>query len=95
MSVPQFGGWEHKAPGVPTDYSLVFNQARENKKTLKNDLTEVKRLSLGNDRGTPPIIKPGHRHGHDHGHSHGRAHGHGHGHDHSHDLEDISLMVRY
>ncbi|XP_027345125.1 uncharacterized protein LOC113857433 [Abrus precatorius] len=79
MSVPQFGGWEHKSPGVPSDYSMVFNQARANKKNQKNDLSEVKRLSLGNERGT---TNPKHRHGHGHGHGQGHGHGHGHGHEH-------------
>lgn len=50
MSVPKFGAWDKKPPGVPTDYSLVFGQARANKKNQKTDLSEVKRLSLGNER---------------------------------------------
>ncbi|KAL5077776.1 hypothetical protein RYX36_016760 [Vicia faba] len=54
MSVPQFGGWENKPKGVPTDYSMVFNQARENKKNHKIDLTEVRRLS-----GTSPVLIDG------------------------------------
>ncbi|CAJ2634286.1 unnamed protein product [Trifolium pratense] len=48
MSVPQFGGWDQKAPGA-TDYSMVFAQARTNKKNQKSDLTEVKRTSLVNE----------------------------------------------
>ncbi|KAK7304895.1 hypothetical protein VNO77_42788 [Canavalia gladiata] len=82
MSVPQFGGWEHKAAGVPTDYSIVFSQARANKKSQKNDLTEVKRLSLGNERG-PPSGK--HPHGQ---YIHANAHAHSHN-------EDAPALVRY
>jgi len=102
MSVPQFGGWEHKAPGVPTDYSIVFGQARENKKTQKTNLAEVKRLSLGNERDN---LNGNHRHGngngnghgHGHGHDHARGHVHGHGHgagpSHGHDKEDSPSTV--
>jgi hypothetical protein len=49
MSVPQFGGWDHKAAGA-TDYSMVFSRARANRKQLKTDLTDFKRASLGNER---------------------------------------------
>lgn len=49
-SVPQFGGWDQKAPGAATDYSMVFTKARATKKQQKTDLTEVKRGSLGNER---------------------------------------------
>lgn len=45
MSVPQFGGWDHKGGGA--NYSMVFSQARANRKQQKN---EVKRDSLGNER---------------------------------------------
>ncbi|XP_019418387.1 PREDICTED: uncharacterized protein LOC109329167 [Lupinus angustifolius] len=65
MSVPQFGGWEQKPPGVPTDYSMVFNQARANKKNQKTDLDEVKRLNLGKER-VP--INANNRQSHGHGH---------------------------
>ncbi|KAF6155392.1 hypothetical protein GIB67_019918 [Kingdonia uniflora] len=37
MSVPQFGGWEHKAGGN-TDYSMVFSRARANRKQVKVDV---------------------------------------------------------
>ncbi|KAI5433357.1 hypothetical protein KIW84_020584 [Lathyrus oleraceus] len=47
-SVPQFGGWDQKSIGA-TDYSMVFTQARANKKQQKTDLTEVKRGSIGNE----------------------------------------------
>nr|XP_007146139.1 hypothetical protein PHAVU_006G015600g [Phaseolus vulgaris]ESW18133.1 hypothetical protein PHAVU_006G015600g [Phaseolus vulgaris] len=103
MSVPQFGGWEHKSGGVPTDYSMVFSQARANKKTQKTDLAEVKRLSLGNERDTLNANHRrgnGHAHGHGHGSGHGHGHGPGHGHghgpgpSHGHDKEDPPLIVR-
>ncbi|MED6223313.1 hypothetical protein PIB30_072746 [Stylosanthes scabra] len=48
-SVPKFGAWEKKSGGAPTDYSMVFGQAREKRKNQKTDLTDVRRLSLGND----------------------------------------------
>ncbi|XP_057955171.1 uncharacterized protein LOC131149099 [Malania oleifera] len=46
MSVPQFGGWDHKSPGA-TDYSMVFSRARANKKQQKSDF---RRASLGNEQ---------------------------------------------
>ncbi|KAK9273671.1 hypothetical protein L1049_018481 [Liquidambar formosana] len=46
MSVPQFGGWDQKAPGA-TDYSMVFSRARANKKEQKKDFT---RSSIGNEK---------------------------------------------
>ncbi|XP_058743091.1 uncharacterized protein LOC131615918 [Vicia villosa] len=64
-SVPQFGGWDQKAIGA-TDYSMVFTQARANKKHQKTDLTEVKRGSIGNERDFAKT---------NHGHAH-PAHGH-------------------
>ncbi|OWM69133.1 uncharacterized protein LOC116210869 isoform X2 [Punica granatum] len=45
MAVPQFGGWDQKAPGA-TDYSMVFSRARANRKQHKSDLTR----SLGNEK---------------------------------------------
>ncbi|GAU22142.1 hypothetical protein TSUD_251700 [Trifolium subterraneum] len=60
MSVPQFGGWDQKAPGA-TDYSMVFAQARTNKKNQKSDLAEVKRTSLVNE---PDATKANHGHHH-------------------------------
>ncbi|XP_015059103.1 uncharacterized protein LOC107005118 [Solanum pennellii] len=38
MSVPQFGEWEQKTPSE-TNYSMVFSQARANRKKHKSDLT--------------------------------------------------------
>lgn len=88
MSVPQFGGWEHKAQGVPTDYSMVFNQARANKKNQKTDLAEVKRLSTGNDQKVA-TNNANYRHGPPpHAHAHPRAHAHARPH------EDPPVMVR-
>jgi hypothetical protein len=46
LSVPQFGGWNSKNP-VPTDYSVVFTQARANRRQHKSD---VRHASLGNER---------------------------------------------
>nr|XP_011459461.1 PREDICTED: uncharacterized protein LOC105349976 isoform X2 [Fragaria vesca subsp. vesca] len=48
-SVPQFGGWEQSATVEPTSYTMVFNNARANRKQNKTDLTEFKRNSLGNE----------------------------------------------
>ncbi|XP_077242313.1 RPM1-interacting protein 4 (RIN4) family protein [Tasmannia lanceolata] len=45
MAVPQFGGWDQKAGGA-TNYSMVFSQARANRKQNK---TDFKRSSLGNE----------------------------------------------
>ncbi|CAK8538646.1 unnamed protein product [Lathyrus sativus] len=74
-SVPQFGGWDQKSTGA-TDYSMVFTQARANKKQQKIDLTEVKRGSIGNE---VDLTKTNHGHAHPaqghHGH-HGHSHPH-------------------
>ncbi|KAF8395712.1 hypothetical protein HHK36_019662 [Tetracentron sinense] len=45
MSVPQFGGWEHKAAGA-TDYSMVFSRARANRKQVKTDINHA---NIGNE----------------------------------------------
>ncbi|XVF69523.1 hypothetical protein PTKIN_Ptkin11bG0088600 [Pterospermum kingtungense] len=45
MSVPQFGGWNQKAPGT-TNYSMVFSRAQANRKEHKTDV----RRSLGNEQ---------------------------------------------
>ncbi|KAB2615270.1 hypothetical protein D8674_021858 [Pyrus ussuriensis x Pyrus communis] len=47
-SVPQFGGWDQNSPD--TNYTVVFSQARANRKQNKTDLTEFKRNSLGNEQ---------------------------------------------
>lgn len=80
MSVPQFGGWDQKAPGA-TDYSMVFTQARANKKQQKTNLTEIKHRSLGNERDIANA-------------KHGKAHHHHHVHGHSHAHEEPLVMVR-
>lgn len=49
MSVPQFGGWDQKAPGA-TDYSVVFSRARANRKQQKANLSDFKRVSIGNEK---------------------------------------------
>ncbi|XP_019434717.1 PREDICTED: uncharacterized protein LOC109341290 isoform X2 [Lupinus angustifolius] len=64
-SVPQFGGWDQNAPGA-TNYSMVFTQARANKKHMKTDLTEIKRNSLGKEHDFVNT-KRGHSH---HAHHH-------------------------
>ncbi|KAG4964505.1 hypothetical protein JHK85_039480 [Glycine max] len=46
MSVPQFGGWVQNAPGA-TDYTVMFTQARENKRHQKTNLIEIRRKVLG------------------------------------------------
>lgn len=45
MSVPEFGGWDKEPPGA-TNYSMVFSQARANRKQQKSDVLR----SLGNHR---------------------------------------------
>uniref|UniRef100_A0A1D1YLP1 1,4-alpha-glucan-branching enzyme n=1 Tax=Anthurium amnicola TaxID=1678845 RepID=A0A1D1YLP1_9ARAE len=44
MSVPQFGGWDQKSQ--KTDYSMVFQRARANRKHNK---AHFKASSLGNE----------------------------------------------
>ncbi|KAK7250516.1 hypothetical protein RIF29_33004 [Crotalaria pallida] len=85
ITVPQFGGWEQKPQGVPTDYSMVFSQARANKKNQKADLTALQRLA----NGKPWVIaNANHRHGHGHGHSLAHAYARAQTH------EDPSVLVR-
>lgn len=45
MSVPQFGGWDQKMSR--TDYSMVFQRARANRKQNK---IQIKAASLGNEQ---------------------------------------------
>ncbi|RVW36313.1 hypothetical protein CK203_040486 [Vitis vinifera] len=47
--VPQFGGWDQKTGGA-TNYSMIFSQARANKKQQKADINN----SLGNERELTP-----------------------------------------
>lgn len=80
MSVPQFGGWDQRAPG-DTDYSMVFTQARANKKHQKTNITEIKPVIVGNEG----VFSNS---------NHGRAHGHGRGHGQTHTHEDPGVMVK-
>jgi hypothetical protein len=89
MSVPQFGGWDNKPKGVPTDYSLVFYQARENKKNLNTYLT--RRDSIRNDRFAKNAATNHHRHG---GHGHYTRCSRNNEHDHGHH-QDSPVMVRH
>ncbi|KAK4762622.1 hypothetical protein SAY86_008390 [Trapa natans] len=41
MAIPQFRGWDQKASGLPTNYSMVFSQARDNRKKHKNTRTDL------------------------------------------------------
>ncbi|KAK7276650.1 hypothetical protein RIF29_17794 [Crotalaria pallida] len=93
ITVPQFGGWDHNAPGA-SNYSMVFTQARENRKLMKTDLTEVKRKSLGNELD---LLNTNRNHGHlRHAQSlpHPHAHRHAHGHVHDHALDEPVVLVR-
>ena len=45
-AVPQFGAWDCKTP-EPMNYSMVFSQARANRKKHKSD---VRHASLGNEK---------------------------------------------
>lgn len=91
--VPQFGGWDQKAPGA-TDYSMVFTQARAKKKNQKTDLTEVKRHSLGNEQEFVHANHGHAHHAHAHGHGHAHAHAHANAHVHAHAHEDPVVVVR-
>ncbi|KAK7331733.1 hypothetical protein VNO80_28471 [Phaseolus coccineus] len=82
MSVPQFGGWDQSAPGA-TDYSMVFTQARANKKHQKTNITEIRPVILENEGGFSNS---------NHGRAHHHGHGRGHGHTHAHGHEDPSVM---
>jgi len=79
--VPQFGGWDQTAPGT-TDYSMVFTQARANKKHQKTNITEIKPIKIENEGGSSNS-----NHGRPHHHVRGHAHGH-------HDHEDPVVMVK-
>ncbi|GLT58701.1 hypothetical protein SLA2020_315720 [Shorea laevis] len=45
-SVPQFGGWDRTSQGA-TNYSMVFSQARANRKQQKSEA--IRRTSVGNE----------------------------------------------
>ncbi|KAL4311238.1 hypothetical protein GQ457_01G038840 [Hibiscus cannabinus] len=53
MLVPEFGGWDRKAPGS-IDYTIEFSQARAIRKQHKSDV----RHSLGNDRDFIAVPSP-------------------------------------
>ncbi|CAK9314240.1 unnamed protein product [Citrullus colocynthis] len=76
-SVPEFGGWDHNAPGA-SNYSVVFSQARANRKQQKTDLTEFKRTSLGNERELMASADKHHRQQKHHHHRHHHRHEHQH-----------------
>ncbi|XP_050283501.1 uncharacterized protein LOC126723756 [Quercus robur] len=59
VTVPEFGGWDKKAPVSP-NYSVVFSQARANRKHLKTDLSDL-RSNLENER---ELINANHHHHH-------------------------------
>ncbi|KAK4441409.1 hypothetical protein Salat_0475800 [Sesamum alatum] len=52
MSVPQFGGWDGKAQDE-TNYSVVFSQARANRKKHKSELPTRSSNGLGNEFELP------------------------------------------
>ncbi|XP_038901152.1 lateral signaling target protein 2 homolog isoform X2 [Benincasa hispida] len=82
-SVPEFGGWDHNAPGA-SNYSVVFTQARADRKQRKTDLTEFKRTSLGNERELMAATGKCHRHQKHHHHRHHHHHEQQHQHQHQH-----------
>ncbi|XP_052208743.1 uncharacterized protein LOC127812104 [Diospyros lotus] len=47
MSVPEFGGWDRSADEEATNYSVVFSQARANRKEHKSN---PRHASLGNEQ---------------------------------------------
>ncbi|KAK9673573.1 hypothetical protein RND81_12G176000 [Saponaria officinalis] len=69
MSVPQFGAWDKKGGSSP-NYSMVFGQARENRKQAKRD---VKHLSLGNEADLMSRHAHHHAQHHHHPHPHNRS----------------------
>ncbi|KAL2342080.1 hypothetical protein Fmac_010020 [Flemingia macrophylla] len=76
MSVPQFGGWDQSAPGA-TDYSMVFTQARANKKNQKTNMTEIKHKIHENEGNS---VNDNHDQAHHHHHHRARSHPHAHEH---------------
>ncbi|XP_020220189.1 NEDD8-specific protease 1 [Cajanus cajan] len=74
MSVPQFGGWDQNAPGA-TDYSVVFTQARANKKHQKTSMTEIKtKIHEIEGDSVNSNNSQSHHHHHHHHHHHVRSH---------------------
>ncbi|KAI4308204.1 hypothetical protein L6164_031302 [Bauhinia variegata] len=76
MTVPQFGGWENNALGA-TNYSVVFTQARQNKKHQKADLSEVRRRGIGKEEELAKETHQNNPHHHHHDHHHHGQHHHG------------------
>ncbi|KAL5125692.1 Dihydropyrimidinase [Glycine soja] len=74
MSVPQFGGWDQNEPGA-IDYTVMFTQARENKKHQKANLIEIRRKSFGSERD---FVNSNHGRAPRH---HVRSHTHSHAHE--------------
>ncbi|MCL7021831.1 hypothetical protein MKW94_009952 [Papaver nudicaule] len=67
---PDLGGWEQKVGGgFNTDYSMVFNRARANRKQVKKD-----RINNPNSIGNEAEINPVHQHHHHHHQQHNHAH---------------------
>ncbi|KAI3924233.1 hypothetical protein MKW98_032434 [Papaver atlanticum] len=66
LTVPKFGGWEQKVGGgFNTDYSMVFNRARANRKQVKKDRIENPN-SIGNEAEINPVNQQQHHHNHAH-----------------------------
>ncbi|XP_050941071.1 uncharacterized protein LOC127149481 isoform X1 [Cucumis melo] len=80
-SVPEFGGWDHNAPGA-SNYSVVFTRARADRKQQKTDLTEFKKTSLGNERELMEAMDKSHCHQKHRHHRHRHHHEHQHRHHH-------------
>ncbi|CAH9133244.1 unnamed protein product [Cuscuta epithymum] len=56
MSVPQFGGWDKepgRGEGESISYTVVFSQARDNRKQHK---TELPRYSLDNNNDNDDLL---------------------------------------
>ncbi|RZC77670.1 hypothetical protein C5167_001885 [Papaver somniferum] len=65
LTVPKFGGWEEKVGGgFNTDYSMVFNRARANRKQVKKDRIDNPN-SIGNEAEINPVNQQQHNHAHD------------------------------
>lgn len=56
--VPQFGGWDQKGPNDATNYSVVFSQARANRKQNK---AGVRHSSLGSEQELMASVRRNHQ----------------------------------
>ncbi|KAI3847935.1 hypothetical protein MKW92_002139, partial [Papaver armeniacum] len=64
LTVPKFGGWEQKVGGgFNTDYSMVFNRARANRKQVKKDRIDNPN-NIGNEAEINPVNQQQHHHNH-------------------------------